>query len=228
MVGNARQIALRLRALTSLNEQLVTQQVQAPTVPSNNIVADKHFPLPGNVTSQATYSAVQGVPKVEVPVQSQITAMECPDDVLKTAQKLFPKQKLENVTVVNFVQKTESDMSEWSAKMEVEWTGLVSGIFWFTVADEKFQFNQTALQTCEMLHNLGYWADFVNPATGKAYISETKSDASLKTTDNEYRSLGFNIMDMGCCKILSHSVFGKHVFVGTLFTDAPTDVLARL
>lgn len=26
------------------------------------------------------------------------------------------------------MQKTESDMSEWSAKMEVEWTGLVSGV----------------------------------------------------------------------------------------------------
>lgn len=215
-VGNVRQVTLSLRALASRTEPITTQRFKTAAVQTSGTTAGKQFPLPGNVTSQIAYSAIQEVPRVEIPVQDQVIAMECPDVILKKAQELFPKQKLEKASIVNFIRKTEADMSEWSPKMEVEWTGLTT------------DFTQKALQTCEILRSLGYWADFVDPSTGKAFLSESKSDVALNGTDEEYRSLGFDVIDMGCCKVLSHPLFGKHVFVGTLFTDASTEVLSHI
>uniref|UniRef100_A0A0N5B053 Methylmalonic aciduria and homocystinuria type D-like protein, mitochondrial n=1 Tax=Syphacia muris TaxID=451379 RepID=A0A0N5B053_9BILA len=214
-IAGVRQVTLRLRALASRTEPVAANRVQATKVANNEIIADKQFPLPGNVSSQVAFSGVV-MPKVEMPIKSEVTAMECPVAVLKKAQELWPQKKMENVSVVNFVQETKSNMGEWSAQMELEWTGLTS------------EFNQKAVQTCEILKGMGYWADFVDPATGKAFLSESKSDVSLLATDEEYRSMGFDVIDMGCCKVLSHPLFGKRVFVGTLFTDAPTEVLSHI
>ncbi|VDK78843.1 unnamed protein product [Anisakis simplex] len=95
--------------------------------------------------------------------------------------------------------------------MEVEWLAVTNA------------FIESAVAACNALKSFGYWADFVDPTTGKAYLNKTESEVTLQTTDDEYRSLGFDITDMGCCKIIAHKLWGKMVFVGTIFTNAPID-----
>ncbi|XP_041365992.1 cobalamin trafficking protein CblD-like [Gigantopelta aegis] len=139
-------------------------------------------------------------------------AQDCPMILRKEFADLFPERNiLEGVlTVISISQKTVNDMTVWSADVEIERETLLEA------------FIQGATEICEALQEGGYWADFIDPSCGKPYLGSHTNSVFFET-DDRYRKLGFEIVDLGCCKVISHHIWGTHTFVGSLFTNAPLD-----
>jgi len=140
-------------------------------------------------------------------------AHECPALLLKDFQELFPRHTVNltnGLTVLTITQKTHLDMALWSSEVITEREELMG------------KFIYTAQQMCSYLKENGYWADFIDPSSGGAHYGEY-TPATFFETDERYRKFGFEIEDLGCCKVISHSKWGTNAFVGALFTNAPID-----
>lgn len=58
-------------------------------------------------------------------------------------------------TIISLCQKTENDMTSWSHEIEEEREALMA------------LYVETAEELCSALRNAGFWADFVDPSSGK-------------------------------------------------------------
>lgn len=140
----------------------------------------------------------------------ECTAHSCPELLVRDFRTLFPRVKITGrLTVITICQKTTNDMSKWSQPMETERDQLA--IHFVTLANS----------IVNTLSADGFWADYIDPMTGKSPISG--STDTLYETDVRYKHFGFEIEDKGCCKILSHHDWGTRAFVGSIFTTAPFD-----
>lgn len=150
---------------------------------------------------------------IEHNLNLELRATNCPPALVKDLIGMFPDQKLTNhsqVTVLNLTQKSDNDMSAWSLQMEMERDKLTQ------------VFIDSAMNICEELKREGYWADFIDPTSGRPYLGGF-TNSTLFETDERYNQLGFNIEDLGCCKVMKHVLWGSRAFVGTIFTSAPLD-----
>jgi len=151
--------------------------------------------------------------EIEHNANLEVTALNCPPALVKDLIGMFPDQQLTHqsrLTVLNLTQKSDNDMSAWSLKMEMERDKLTHA------------FIESAMNICEHLKREGYWADFIDPTSGRPYLGGF-TNLTLFETDERYNQLGFNIEDLGCCKVVKHVLWGSHAFVGTIFTSAPLD-----
>ncbi|KAM4698132.1 cobalamin trafficking protein CblD [Rhinophrynus dorsalis] len=142
--------------------------------------------------------------KVECAMQT------CPELLKKDFASMFPEIPSSNLMVLTVTQRTVNDMTTWSEEVENERDMLME------------KFINGAKEICYALRTEGYWADFIDPSSGLAYFGPYTNN-SLFETDERYRHLGFRVEDLGCCKVIRHSVWGTHVVVGSIFTNAAAD-----
>ncbi|XP_056145645.1 metabolism of cobalamin associated Db [Lampris incognitus] len=143
---------------------------------------------------------------VECAIQS------CPELLKKDFQSMFPEAPSNDMMVVTVTQKTQNDMTGWSEAVEVEREEMLD------------KFIAGAKEICFALWREGFWADFIDPSSGLAFFGSYTNNP-LFETDERYRHLGFRIEDLGCCRVIQHALWGTHVFVGTVFTNAPPNSL---
>lgn len=77
---------------------------------------------------------------------------------------------------------------------------------------------------CNKLKAEGYWADFINPFSGRPYLS-THQNQQLYEADEKFHCIGFEIENLAECKIITNTIEGYKKFNGSLFTTAPASVL---
>lgn len=139
----------------------------------------------------------------------ELKAYSCPKSLMEDFQSYFRIQSLGDcpMTVITFSFKTENDMATWNNQVDDE-RELVTK-----------KFVNTAQEVCETFQNEGYWADFIDPSSGSLHRSPY-THATFYETDERYRHLGFEIIDNGCCKVISHHKWGTQTYVGCMLTNA--------
>ncbi|XP_072322017.1 metabolism of cobalamin associated Da [Eucyclogobius newberryi] len=140
----------------------------------------------------------------------------CPELLRKDLELMFPSVPPSAITVVTVTQKSgrRDDARRDNARRDDD-----------LLFD---RFVNGAKEMCFALWTAGYWADFIDPSTGTAFFASASSQNSLST--EELRNLGFHIEVSSSCTVIRHILRGTPMFVGTVFTNAPTHsaAVARL
>jgi len=201
-------------------DQAKPKPVTIPTVKLEDLLKSDVPPVISALHNETTPAAEEEKEQLELEshemeqnVTLELTAMDCPPGLKRDLIGMFPDQKLtgqSKMTVLNLTQKSDNDMSAWSLQMEMERDRLTAG------------FIESAMNICEQLKQDGFWADFIDPTSGRAFLGSF-TNSTLFETDERYNQLGFNVEDLGCCKVVKHVLWGSCVFVGTIFTNAPLE-----
>ncbi|KAL7061941.1 hypothetical protein AAHC03_01990 [Spirometra sp. Aus1] len=89
------------------------------------------------------------------------------------------------------------------------------------------QFLEAAIDISGSLKEMGYWADFIDPRTGKPFVGfhSNANVAEESRTNRTLSNFSFSIGAVGCCQVLRYPLVSdvKDFLVGTIFTDAPKD-----
>ncbi|TRZ00776.1 hypothetical protein DNTS_034748 [Danionella cerebrum] len=189
---------------------------------------DQRFQLPGNVgfdchltgtsiqmsspvhkTGKELSSAMQRVSKAEhYFTQSSVECSmhSCPELLKKELELFFPVLPASPITVVTVTQKIQKmGTQELTRDQEEMLDNFVSG----------------AKEICFTLWRGGYWADFINPLSGKAFFTDQTPDSILQQ-DSE-RNAGFHIEALASCTLIRHVFNDTSMFVLTLLTNAPSN-----
>lgn len=156
-----------------------------------------HFPLPGQIGFVQPNRFVQR----EAKRKSEIHAYDCSMALRSDLRNLFPNYDtvMQPLTAITVVFQTKFDMSTWSSAVEEERKELIG------------KFHQFARGICEYLKRNDYWVDFIDPSTGKPFYASNTSDV-LWETDERFRHLGIDIVDLGCCRAIEHLQYGELIF----------------
>ncbi|KAF5282988.1 hypothetical protein FQA39_LY04859 [Lamprigera yunnana] len=134
---------------------------------------------------------------------------QCPAVLRQTVCDLFPNNNLEVCELSVITITLKPNMKHLQHNKEVETEKLAQ------------TFVLTANNICNKLKRAGYWADFINPFSGRPYTFPSSNNA-LYTTDEKFRCLDFQILEVNECKVVCSNK-SKKEFIGSLFTSAPSN-----
>ncbi|XP_026053132.1 methylmalonic aciduria and homocystinuria type D homolog, mitochondrial-like [Carassius auratus] len=128
----------------------------------------------------------------------------CPELLKKELELFFPVLPASPITVVTVTQRKQKTAAE---DQDQDQQKLLD------------HFVRGAKEICFTLWRGGYWADFINPLSGKAFFGAQTPDSILQ------HHAGFHIEDLAACTVIRHVFKETSTFVLTLITNAPSNSL---
>ncbi|EDW51286.1 uncharacterized protein LOC6619785 [Drosophila sechellia] len=129
----------------------------------------------------------------------EFTCQNCPLLIRLPLLELFPvpvvAQQCTNITML--VLSHEGDIEMGAAK--------------FVLA---------AREMCDRLLSYGYWADFINPFSGRPYFLP-REGVNLYRQDSRFRGLNMRMSEQNRCTVISAEENDSTRFSGTIYTTAP-------
>lgn len=137
-----------------------------------------------------------------------------------TVKDLFPYRPLEDNSVLSVVTiALKPNIKDMRTNKELETERLAQTviiIYYISVSFFNifmFQFLITAKKICDKLRTAGYWADFINPFSGRPYFTPSTL-TELYQTHEKFRCLDFQIVEIKDCKVISNDDDSLKQFVG--------------
>lgn len=182
----------QLYALYNANDFIrYTQDSQKDTLHQEGVIAEEFPELPG---------------QEDMDLQVHVA----PTLLRQTFCQMWPQEDLQygSLSVLTITLHADHDMSTWSPEVEEE-------------REKLTEHSVIACQElCGRLKDDGYWADFIDPCSGTPHFDKAHTNVTMFETDEKFRLLGFDIQDLGCCKVVSHTKFGRHCMVACIVTNA--------
>jgi len=143
----------------------------------------------------------------------EVRSLEVTRRLARNFEGLFPDHDLSKGphTIVTLVLKTSHRQSAMTSEMMDERT-------------KKFATLVSQMQAFKAHFDArGTWCDFIDPVSGAPFHSD--SATTFIECDERYRSLGFEILELGCCRAVACKQFGQCLVMTSAFVEAPADVV---
>eukprot|EP00929_Paragymnodinium_shiwhaense_P004199 TRINITY_DN104955_c0_g1_i1.p1 TRINITY_DN104955_c0_g1~~TRINITY_DN104955_c0_g1_i1.p1 ORF type:complete len:210 (-),score=54.42 TRINITY_DN104955_c0_g1_i1:2-562(-) len=127
---------------------------------------------------------------------------------------LFPGRDLLNPphTIITVALQTEHRQTAMSTEMLAE-------------RQEKFQqLVEKMTKLKQHMDEKDVWCDFIDPSSGAPFYED--SPVTLLECDEQYRQLGFEILELGCCRAVANEQFGQCLVMSAAFIESPPEDLA--
>mmetsp|Transcript_12723 Transcript_12723/g.21773 ORF Transcript_12723/g.21773 Transcript_12723/m.21773 type:complete len:176 (+) Transcript_12723:265-792(+) len=142
----------------------------------------------------------------------------CPTTMRNDVMKIFTEKTFadsEDIVVIPTVQKSEVDLSQAGDKQDNEKDRLLE------------TFMEWASLVCRQLWDRTFWADVIDPSTGQPYFGDADT-ATFATVQGDKELLNYPTETVDGQTVLSHPEWKTACYAGTMFTNAPVDVVLEV
>ena len=142
----------------------------------------------------------------------EVSVHECRKAFLREMEFVLSGVDLEGMKCIPTMQHARHDLVKIGDEIETEKDRLLE------------TFMEFAKTLCQNLHKKGYFADYIDPCSGLAMVTQ-ESNKVYSEVDGAQQLLGYSVHNAGCCKVLLHPSWGTAVYPASIFTKAPLEVV---
>jgi len=127
-------------------------------------------------------------------------------------ERCFPGEDLANLLIIPTFQQCKCDLVADGPGPAAEKDALLES------------FMAWAQEICQELRDEGHWADLTDPCSGYPVFGD-RGPGWYPDVIGGQMLLRYDLINTGCCKLLSHPKWTTKVYPATLFTTAPAEIL---